>query len=62
MDLVIRNGISDTTYEPIEVSIQSGKIVSVARDGLPTGEQEIDATAVQCQPGMMPWRNASFLE
>ena len=53
MELVIRNGISDNTFEPIEVGIQNGKIVSVARDGLPSGDQEIDAAGGIISPAFL---------
>jgi cytosine deaminase len=53
MDLVIRNGISDTTYEPIEVGIQNGKIAALASDGLPVGEQEIDAEGGMISPAFL---------
>jgi len=53
MELVIRNGISDNTFEPIEVGIQNGKIVSVARDGLPVGDQEIDAAGGIISPAFL---------
>ncbi len=43
MDLVIRNGIDDIHYQPIEVGIQDGKIQAIAGEGLPSGAQEIDA-------------------
>jgi len=53
MELVIRNGISDITYEPIEVGIQNGKIVSLERDGLPAGDQEIDAAGGIISPAFL---------
>ena len=43
LDLVIRNGINDTTGEPIEVGIESGVITAVSQSDLPPAIQEIDA-------------------
>ena len=43
LDLVIRNGISDKTLEPMEVGIEAGVITAVAPAGLPPARQEIDA-------------------
>ncbi len=43
MDLVIRNGLSDQTNEPIEVGILDGLIAAVDSSGLPPGAIEIDA-------------------
>lgn len=53
MELVIRNGISDTTYEPIEVGVQDGKIVAVASGGLPQADQEIDAAGGMISPAFL---------
>jgi cytosine/creatinine deaminase len=53
MDLVIRNGISDTTYTPIEVGIQDGKIVAVAPGSLPRADQEIDAEGGMISPAFL---------
>lgn len=53
MDLVIRNGISDTTYEPLEVGIQCGKIQAIATDGLLPAEQEIDAEGGIISPAFL---------
>lgn len=50
LDLVVRNGILDTTGEPVEVGIADGRIVAVERDGLPTGAQEIDAEGGMISP------------
>ena len=53
MDLVIRNGISDTTGEPIEVGITGGVITAVAAGGLPAGAQEIDAAGGMVSPAFI---------
>jgi cytosine/creatinine deaminase len=53
MDLVIRNAISDTTAEPIEVGIRDGRIVAVASSGLPPGEREIDAEGAMLSPALV---------
>lgn len=53
MELVIRNGISDTTYEPIEVGIQDGKIQAIAPDGLPPAGREIDAEGGIISPAFL---------
>lgn len=53
MDLVIRNAISDTTGEPIEVGIRDGRIVAVASSGLPSGEREIDAERCMLSPALV---------
>ena len=53
MDLVIRNAISDTTGEPVEVGITSGVISAVAAAGLPTGAEEIDAGGGMLSPAFL---------
>ncbi len=52
-DLVIRNGISDTTGEPLEVEISGGKITAVAREGLPPASREIDAEGCLISPALI---------
>lgn len=52
-DLVIRNGISDTTGEPLEVEISGGKITAVAREGLPPAAREIDAEGCLISPALI---------
>ena len=42
-DLVIRNGILDTSGEPVEVGIADGHIVAIEPEGLPDGAQVLDA-------------------
>ena len=49
-DLVIRNAISDTGREPIEVGITAGIITAVAPEGLPPAAQEIDAAGGMVSP------------
>jgi cytosine deaminase len=53
MDLVIRNGISDTTGELIEVGIIDGQIVAVERGGLPRAAQEINAEGCMISPAFL---------
>jgi len=53
VDLVIRNGISDTTGKPIEVGISKEKIVAVAESGLPQGVEEIDAQGGMVSPAFL---------
>ncbi|HMR66938.1 MAG TPA: hypothetical protein PKE64_23245, partial [Anaerolineae bacterium] len=53
MDLVIRNAISDTTGEPVEVGITDGLIAAVAPTGLPAGAQEIDAGGGMLSPALL---------
>lgn len=53
MDLVIRNGISDTTGEPLEVGISNGKITAVTREGLPPAAREIDAEGCMISPAFV---------
>ncbi len=53
MDLVIRNGISDTTLKPIEVGIQDGVITAIQSGGLASGEQEIDAEGRLISPALI---------
>ena len=53
MDLVIRNAITDTTGEPVEVGIQDGRIVAVAAGGLQAGESEIDAAGGMLTPALV---------
>ncbi|MEA3334770.1 MAG: amidohydrolase family protein [Chloroflexota bacterium] len=50
MDLVIRNGISDSTGEAIEVGIEKGLIKAVAAAGLPQAKTEIDAGGCMVSP------------
>ena len=53
MDLVIRNGLSDQTGDPIEVGIQDGVIVAVAPSGVPSGTKEIDANGRLISPALI---------
>lgn len=53
MDLVIRNAISDTTGEPVEVGITGGLIAAVAPAGLPAGAEEIDAGGGMLSPALL---------
>lgn len=53
MDLVIRNAISDTTGEPVEVGIQDGVIAAVAAGELPAGAREIDAGGGMLSPALV---------
>ncbi len=53
MDLVIRNAISDTTGEPVEVGITNGLIAAIAPDGLPAAAQEIDAEGGMVSPALL---------
>ena len=53
MDLVIRNAISDTTGEPIEIGITNGVITAIASAGLPAGTQEIDAEGGMLSPAFL---------
>ncbi len=53
MELVIRNGITDTTYQPLEVGIQDGKIAALASQGLPAGDREIDAGGGMISPAFL---------
>lgn len=50
MDLVIRNGISDKTGEPIEVRIEAGVITAVSTTPLPSATQELDAAGGMISP------------
>ncbi len=50
MDLVIRNGLSDTTGETIEVGIKNGLIEAVSSTALPPGAREIDAEGGMISP------------
>ncbi|MCO6450600.1 MAG: hypothetical protein J5I90_07400, partial [Caldilineales bacterium] len=50
MDIVIRNGISDATGEPLEVGITGDLITAVASSGLPAGAREIDAEGCMISP------------
>ena len=50
MDLVIRNGLSDTTGETIEVGIKNGLIEAVSSTPLPPGAREIDAEGGMISP------------
>lgn len=53
MDLVIRNGISDTTYEPLEVGIRDGMIAAAAPSGVTAGDREIDAGGGMISPAFL---------
>ena len=53
MDLIIRNAISDTTGEPVEVGIKDGRIAAVAAGGLPAAEHEIDAEGGMVSPALV---------
>ncbi|MCB9419057.1 MAG: amidohydrolase family protein [Ardenticatenaceae bacterium] len=53
MDLVIRNGISDSTGEPIEVGIEGGVITAVSNTPLPSAKQEIDAAGMMISPAFI---------
>ena len=53
MDLVIRNAISDTTGESIEVGITNGIISNIAASGLPSATQEIDAEGGMLSPAFL---------
>lgn len=53
MDLVIRNGISDITGEPIEVGITGNVITAVKSGGLPFAEREIDAEGGMISPAFI---------
>ena len=50
MDLLIRNGISDKTGEPIEVGIENGVITAVSTTPLPPATQELDAGSGMISP------------
>ena len=52
-DLVIRNAISDTGGEPVEVGITAGVITALAPAGLPPGDQEIDAAGGMVSPAFL---------
>jgi cytosine deaminase len=52
-DLVVRNAISDTTGQPIEVGITGGVITAIAASGLPAGAQEIDAEGGMLSPALL---------
>lgn len=53
MDLVIRNARLDSTGKPVEVGISDGRITAVAREGLPPGNQEIDAEEAMISPALV---------
>lgn len=53
MDLVIRNGISDSTGQPIEVGIEDGMITAVSPSPLPSARQEIDAAGMMISPAFI---------
>jgi cytosine deaminase len=53
MDLVIRNGISDRTGQPIEVGIEDGVITAVSSSPLPPGKREIDAAGGMLSPAFI---------
>jgi cytosine deaminase len=50
MDLVIRNGVSDKTGEPMEVGVRDGVIAAIAPSGLPSAAVEIDAAGGMISP------------
>ena len=50
MDIVIRNGVSDRTGEPIEVGIVDGIITAVSAIPLPSAAQELDAAGGMISP------------
>lgn len=53
MELVIRNGILDTTGEPVEIGIADGLICAVEREGLPSARREIDAGGGMVSPAFV---------
>lgn len=53
MDLVIRNGILDSTGQPIEVGIEGGVITAVSPSPLPSARQEIDAAGMMISPAFI---------
>ncbi len=53
MDLVIRNGLSDTTGAPLEVGVTAGMITAIAESGLPAASQEIDAAGGMISPAFI---------
>ena len=53
MDIVIRNGISDRTGEPVEVGITGGRISAVQVSGLPSAPIEIDAEGGMISPAFI---------
>lgn len=53
MDLVVRNGISDRTGQPIEVGIEDGMITAVSPSPLPSARQEIDAAGMMISPAFI---------
>jgi cytosine deaminase len=52
-DLVIRNAISDSNGEPVEIGITAGVITAVAQEGLPSAAQEIDAAGGMVSPAFL---------
>ncbi|MEJ2746588.1 MAG: N-acyl-D-amino-acid deacylase, partial [Anaerolineae bacterium] len=53
MDLVIRNGVSDSTGQPIEVGIEGGVITAVSPTPLPLAKQEINAAGGIISPAFI---------
>jgi cytosine deaminase len=53
MDLVIRNGILDSTGQPIEVGVEGGVITAVSPSPLPPARQEIDAAGMMISPAFI---------
>ncbi|MCO5207932.1 MAG: amidohydrolase family protein [Anaerolineae bacterium] len=50
MDLIIRNGISEQSGEPLEVGIANGTIAAIAPSVAATGAREIDAVGSMISP------------
>ena len=53
MDLVIRNGRSDKTGQPIEVGIEAGFITAVSPPTTPPATKEIDAHGGMISPAFI---------
>jgi cytosine deaminase len=53
VDLVIRNGFSDKTGNPIEVGITAGIITAIESEGLPPAAAEIDAAGGLISPAFI---------
>ncbi len=53
LDLVIRNGINDTTGEAVEIGIESGVITAVSQSNLPPAIQELDAQGGMISPAFI---------
>jgi cytosine deaminase len=53
MDLVIRNGKLDKTGESVDVGITNGVITAIEPEGLPAGQQEIDAGGGMISPALV---------